>query len=270
MTDITAGHAPRGRAGQRPPRACWRTSTPRTSSSRRSTGPQGVLGALTFVLGDSGRRFEDDDLQLIRSLGDASGAAHRERPPVHRALAIAQTLQASLQPRALPEIPGVELAAHYRPAGDQNTVGGDFYDVFRSEGRALDGRRRRRLGQGRAAAAALTALARYTLRGVRTYARRSRRPTSRCSTESSTTTRTPETSAPSLYARVRPGPAGLDVRFANGGHLPPLLLRPDGTIESDRRRPRAARRAPSRTPHFERGDAARCGPANCFCSTPTA
>lgn len=64
----------------------------------------------------------------------------------------------------LPEIPGLRLAGLYRPAGDQNEVGGDFYDAF-----AVPGGWMVLVGDvaGRGAeAAALTSLSRYTLRAV--------------------------------------------------------------------------------------------------------
>jgi phosphoserine phosphatase RsbU/P len=43
---------------------------------------------------------------------------------------LAQTLQQSFVPPTHPRIPGLELAAAYRPAGDGTEIGGDFYDVF--------------------------------------------------------------------------------------------------------------------------------------------
>ena len=43
---------------------------------------------------------------------------------------VARALQQTLLPPLLPVIPGVELAARYRPTGAGNLVGGDFYDVF--------------------------------------------------------------------------------------------------------------------------------------------
>ena len=43
---------------------------------------------------------------------------------------LARTLQQSLIPPALPPIPGIDIAAAYRPAGSGDEVGGDFYDVF--------------------------------------------------------------------------------------------------------------------------------------------
>jgi phosphoserine phosphatase RsbU/P len=47
-----------------------------------------------------------------------------------RARKLAQTLQQSFLPPTHPHIPGLELAAVYRPAGDGTEIGGDFYDVF--------------------------------------------------------------------------------------------------------------------------------------------
>lgn len=78
---------------------------------------------------------------------------------------VAHTLQASLLPPLLPEIPGIELASVYRPAGRGNDVGGDFYDVFE----LTDTRWALVLGDvcGKGPeAAAITALARYTLRAA--------------------------------------------------------------------------------------------------------
>ena len=49
-----------------------------------------------------------------------------------RERAVAEMLQRSLLPDALPDIPGVELCARYEPAGPDAFVGGDWYDVFRT------------------------------------------------------------------------------------------------------------------------------------------
>ncbi len=45
---------------------------------------------------------------------------------------MAHTLQQSLLPNELPDVPGWEIAALYRPAGAEQRieVGGDFYEVF--------------------------------------------------------------------------------------------------------------------------------------------
>jgi serine phosphatase RsbU (regulator of sigma subunit) len=43
---------------------------------------------------------------------------------------IAETLQRSLLPTELPDLPGVDIAVRYWAAGEGTVVGGDFYDVF--------------------------------------------------------------------------------------------------------------------------------------------
>jgi sigma-B regulation protein RsbU (phosphoserine phosphatase) len=43
---------------------------------------------------------------------------------------LARTLQQTLIPPTPPSIPDLDVAAAYRPAGDGQEVGGDFYDVF--------------------------------------------------------------------------------------------------------------------------------------------
>src|SRR4029450_12060075 len=82
---------------------------------------------------------------------------------------IARTLQQSLLPIELPDIPGVEIAARFRPTGEGNEVGGDFYDVFETGGgwNIVMGDV---CGKG-PDAAAVTALARYTLRAAATRER---------------------------------------------------------------------------------------------------
>jgi serine phosphatase RsbU (regulator of sigma subunit)/PAS domain-containing protein len=77
---------------------------------------------------------------------------------------IVTALQRSLLPRSLPAIPGGRLAARYEAAGGRFDVGGDFYDAF---GLADDRGWVLVVGDvcGKGPeAAALTAMARYTLR----------------------------------------------------------------------------------------------------------
>jgi integral membrane sensor domain MASE1 len=76
---------------------------------------------------------------------------------------IAATLQQGLLPLHLPQIPGLETAVEFRPAGEQQLVGGDFYDWFESGRNRWDVLVGDVRGKG-PAAARTTALARYTLR----------------------------------------------------------------------------------------------------------
>ena len=123
------------------------------------------LGAISFATAGSGRRLGREDLAVAEELARRAAVAvdsarvHRQRS------AIARTLQASLLPPVLPEIPGVETGALYRAAGEGTEVGGDFYDVFsitEHDWFAVIGDV---CGKG-AEAAAVTALARYTIRAA--------------------------------------------------------------------------------------------------------
>lgn len=128
-----------------------------------------VTGALTLGVAWSGRRYHREDARFAWILSgrvalalDNSGLfADLERAERTRS-EIAETLQRGLLPSPLPHIPGWSVAAMYRPAGAENEVGGDFYDVFRVPGGWMLA-----IGDvtGRGAAAAtVTAVARYTLR----------------------------------------------------------------------------------------------------------
>jgi serine phosphatase RsbU (regulator of sigma subunit) len=128
-----------------------------------------VTGTLTMVTAWSGRRYRREDARFAWILSgrvalalDNSGLfADLERAERARS-EIAETLQHGLLPPPLPHIPGWSIAAMYRPAGAENEVGGDFYDVFRVPGGWM-----LVIGDvtGRGArAASITAVARYTLR----------------------------------------------------------------------------------------------------------
>ena len=89
-----------------------------------------VLGVISFVSAESGRRFDEHDLALAEDLALRAAAAIENARLFETASTIAHTLQSSLLPPVLPELPGMDLAAAYRAAGKGYEVGGDFYDVF--------------------------------------------------------------------------------------------------------------------------------------------
>ena len=108
--------------------------------------------------------FRIADLALAEELGAQLAVAIRVDRLFRRRSEVAEALQASLLPRALPDVPGIELAAAYLGATEGLDVGGDFYDVYRIPG-----------GWGLAIgdvtgkgeeAAALTAAARYAIRVI--------------------------------------------------------------------------------------------------------
>lgn len=92
-------------------------------------------------------------------------AKQRAEDSEAHASALARTLQQTLIPPAPPHVPGLDVAAAYRPAGNGQEVGGDFYDVFQIR----DGEWVVVLGDvcGKGVdAAVVTALARYTVRAA--------------------------------------------------------------------------------------------------------
>ncbi|MFP5362593.1 MAG: SpoIIE family protein phosphatase [Thermoleophilia bacterium] len=125
-----------------------------------------IVGALTLISSESGRRFEEADVALAEELARRAGTAVENARLYTERSNIAHTLQTSLLPGRLPQMPGWTAATLYRPAGDENWVGGDFYDAFAVSGGwlAIVGDV---AGRG-AAAAALTGLARHTLRTAAT------------------------------------------------------------------------------------------------------
>lgn len=80
-----------------------------------------------------------------------------------RARALAQTLQQTLIPPSPPLVPGLEVAAVYRPAGTGEEVGGDLYDVFQVADDDWVVVLGDVCGKG-VQAAVVTALVRYTIR----------------------------------------------------------------------------------------------------------
>ncbi len=122
------------------------------------------IGVLTLVNAESGRVFTAADLEVATELGRRAGTAVQNARLHGERAHIAATLQASLLPDELPDVPGFAMAAMYRAAGEQNWVGGDFYDAFAVPGgwMVIVGDV---AGHG-AEAAALTAQARHTLRAI--------------------------------------------------------------------------------------------------------
>jgi PAS domain S-box-containing protein len=140
----------------------------------------------------------------------------------------ADVLQQSLLPPTLPEIPGLEAAAHYE-AGAQE-VGGDFYDLFPLRGRSWGVMIGDVCGQG-ARAAALTSLARHT---VRTAAMMQSRPSQvlRVLNEVLFGREGEDQLCTCIFGRLQVHSAGASFTYASGGHPPPAVVRRNGQIDT--------------------------------------
>jgi PAS domain S-box-containing protein len=93
-----------------------------------------TIGALTMVSAESGRSFDASDLEFAEQIAARAALAVESARLYGERSAVARTLQSSLLPEAIPEIPGWEVAALYRPAGQESDVGGDFYDLWDVDG----------------------------------------------------------------------------------------------------------------------------------------
>ena len=151
------------------------------------------------------------------------GAKRRAEESEVHAKKLAQTLQQSFIPPTHPQIPGLELAAVYRPAGDGTEIGGDFYDVFEigpSDWCVVIGDV---CGKG-VEAAVVTSLARYTVRAV---AVRQRQP-SACLATLNEVLLHHETDrfCTLVVLRLRRQARGWTATVSCGGHPLPFLIRP--------------------------------------------
>jgi serine phosphatase RsbU (regulator of sigma subunit) len=176
-----------------------------------------ALGAMTFVFGESGRRYGERDLAFAMQLaGRAATAIENARLYTER-FAVAQTLQASLLPEALPEVPGWRFAADYRPGQRGAEVGGDFYDVFAVEGGHLavlgDV-----TGMG-VSAAVLTSLVRHT---AKTAAAFDPRPSAVLAVVNGALRQRPSLAPVTMLCALL---RGSELTLAVGGHPLPLLKR---------------------------------------------
>jgi sigma-B regulation protein RsbU (phosphoserine phosphatase) len=141
---------------------------------------------------------------------------------------VARALQASLRPPELPAIGGGELAALYRPA-DSGEVGGDFYDAFAAREDTWVLAVGDVSGKG-AEAAAITALARHT---IRTACLGTTDPAAVLDTlnRAMFLGLTAAGEAPRRFCTVavvalRRTPGGFAATVGSAGHPPGLLLRP--------------------------------------------
>ncbi|MFF5140596.1 SpoIIE family protein phosphatase [Streptomyces sp. NPDC013157] len=88
-----------------------------------------VLGVCAVSFGHP-RSFGDEDRTLLTALGGLVGQALERARLYDVEHARSQELQRGLLPRMLPRLPATSAAARYLPAGRDEDVGGDWYDVI--------------------------------------------------------------------------------------------------------------------------------------------
>ncbi len=182
------------------------------------------------------RHFSDQERDLLQLAADRAAIAI-EHSRLHAQRHVVEAMQRAMLPSALPVIPGILLTARYLPAAVDARVGGDWYDVFE-------------LGRGRIAlvigdvvgrgveAGALMAQVRTALRA---YALEGHPPAAVVDLLNRLFGAARPVKLTTLAYLVLDPEAG-ELTLVSAGHLPPIIVDPDGPGAAARRRGRPARR----------------------------
>jgi phosphoserine phosphatase RsbU/P len=191
-----------------------------------------TFGALAML--NAAGRPPHNDVQIAIAVEVARrGALALDNARLYgRQLTVAEKLQRSLLTDP-PQPDDLELVVRYRPATTHMHIGGDWYDAFQADG-ALLAVIGDVVGHDVDAAAAMGQI-RSILRGV-AYDRADTPDRILARVDSVLTGLKMDSLATALVARVEQPPAqrraGLrTLRWSSAGHLPPLLVQPDGTVE---------------------------------------
>jgi len=190
-----------------------------------------VIGVLTLIATEPGRRYEPDQLALVEELAARAALALDNGRLFASRNRVARSLQAALLPPALPKIAGLGLAARYRVAEADIEIGGDFYDVIEVGEGAWGVVVGDVCGRG-PDAAALTGLMRHS---VRTAVVREARPSRVLALANDAVLDQIDDArfCTAAYLRIEPGAVGEPVRVtaSSAGHPRPVVLRADGRAE---------------------------------------
>jgi sigma-B regulation protein RsbU (phosphoserine phosphatase) len=200
-------------------------------------GRDRLMGIIALGPKQSEEPYTPSDLRLLRSVATQTGmalevgelahslareAAQRER--IHREIEIAREVQERLFPQRIPEIPGIDLAGHCRPA---QGVGGDYYDFIELENGRLGLAVGDVSGKGISAALLMASL-RASLRGMTLYG-----SNDLAALMQKVNQLVYEASAANRYATfffAVYDAVSRELRYVNAGHNPPVLLRADNVL----------------------------------------
>jgi serine phosphatase RsbU (regulator of sigma subunit)/PAS domain-containing protein len=190
-----------------------------------------TLGLLTMYY-RSGSVATEDDLADAQDVADRAGLALDNARLYNAQQQLAEGLQRSLLTEP-PQPDYAEIAVRYLPAAEAARVGGDWYDAFLQPGGATMLVIGDVVGHDTEAAAAMGQL-RGLLRGIATYSDAPPAEVLRGLDASMTTLQT-KTLATAAVARFEQTPDEVErgvtrMRWANAGHLPPLVINPDGSV----------------------------------------
>jgi serine phosphatase RsbU (regulator of sigma subunit) len=98
------------------------------------TAGSGPLGVLSIGRTAAHPCFTDTDIAVVEELARQTAVGMAHAAASARDHTVAETLQRSVLPDTLPDIPGLDLAVRYLPGTAGVDVGGDWYDAFPLDG----------------------------------------------------------------------------------------------------------------------------------------
>jgi serine phosphatase RsbU (regulator of sigma subunit) len=191
-----------------------------------------ILGGLSFVNTTRRRAFTEDDRALAEVIAGRVASSLENRRLSDQQHRIASTLQASLLPRELPQVPGLDVAVRYWAAGEGSEVGGDFYDLFDVDDHTWVAVIGDVCGTG-PDAAALTAIARHNVRQAAWRGDPSLTVLHWLNRAVRAAIRPGESFLTTALVKLQPrAEGGFDIEITNAGHPPAVLVRADGRAEA--------------------------------------
>jgi serine phosphatase RsbU (regulator of sigma subunit)/anti-sigma regulatory factor (Ser/Thr protein kinase) len=182
----------------------------------------GVIGVATR----EERQFTPEDQSLLQLVADRAALAIEHARVYKRELGVVEVLQRSLLPERLPRLPGIQVGARYLPGGAGAEVGGDWYDAIPLEGGRIGLALGDVVGHGIGAAALMGQLR----NALRAYAVEGHPPAEVVSRLNLLVQTLEQGRMATLVYMVLAADLG-SVTFTSAGHLPPLLVGPDGSAE---------------------------------------
>jgi PAS domain S-box-containing protein len=186
------------------------------------------LGALRFSF-TRPRQITEEERVFLEALAGQCALALERATLYEREHTTAETLQRSLLPDTLPTVPGIFLEARCMPVTRNMEIGGDWYDAFRLPDGRLAVATGDVMGKGLTAAAGMGRVR----NALRALALTDPRPAAVLAGLDRLFLATELAEQVTTVAYLVVDPVTGDGVAGNAGHLPPLLLPPDGAPRLD-------------------------------------
>ena len=174
-----------------------------------------------------------DNAKLLSTLRNhlAEGSRRREKQEkekasdrIHKDMAEAHQIQQRLLSLEIPEVPGLDIQTAWQPAGE---IGGDYFDAIRLDKDSIALCIADVAGKGLTAALMMSNIQ----ASVRAFAQTTRSPAEMCRRLNRALSETTiDGRFVTLFYSILDRATG-SLRYANAGHVPPVVVRQDGSSE---------------------------------------